>query len=156
LFYLYQFCTYPFSETNFVPNGVTISRWDAVTACLTGYLIFSGFMACWVVPCWLLFILPLTIFVPVKSLYWHPMIIGATGLVLGVVVFVGSIAVLNRGPGTMDYRAVAPMAALAGAVGLVTALVLSYFFSRAKNMPNQHLSTTEQVKSGDGEASGQR
>jgi hypothetical protein len=29
------------------------------------------------------------------------------------------------------------MAVLAGAVGLVTALVLSYFFSRAKNMPNQ-------------------
>jgi hypothetical protein len=109
---------------------------DSVLVHIIGFLWFSCMMGLWVGPTWLLVVLPLTLFVPEKSKFWHPLIIGPFGLISGGFILVASVAFITRGPGELQIKSLLPMAGIASVVGLLTALMLAYLFRR-KEEPNQ-------------------
>jgi len=115
---------------------------DGVLVHVIGYIWFAGMMAFWVVPSWLLLVLPLTLIVPLGSKFWHPVVVGVVGLVAGGAVLVGSIALITRGPGELQIGSLLPLAGLGGAVGFVTGLALSYFIHKERNRPNKSVQTT--------------
>lgn len=93
-------------------------------------------MGFWVAPTWLLAVLPLTLFVPERSKFWHPLIIGPVGLVSGGVILVASVAVITSGPGELQVNSLLPITGIACVIGLLTALILAYLF-RIKREPEE-------------------
>lgn len=123
-------------------NGPTGSpAMDSVVAHLDGFLWSSCFMGYWVAPTWVLVVLPLTLLVPERSKFWHPLIVSPIGLVAGGMILVGSIAFIAGAPGEPQVKSLLPMAGIACAVGFLTALMLAYLF-RKKREPNQTAQTT--------------
>jgi len=110
---------------------------NIILAHFAGYLFFVGMMACWVVPSWLLLVLPMVLFIPQDSGFWRAWVIVPFGFAMGATVFVLSIVVIERGPGVLDFKAMAPMATLAGIVGLVIAGMLNRSMRKKPNQPPQ-------------------
>jgi hypothetical protein len=109
---------------------------------IVGYLWISCAMGLWVVATWLLLVLPLTLFVPERSKFWHPLVTGPIGLVSGGVLFVASLLIIARGNGgDIHMESMIPLAITASAVGLLTALTLTYLFRKRKE-PVQAPQTT--------------
>lgn len=114
---------------------------NSVIAHLVGFIWFCAIVGLWVLPVWLLAVLPLSLFVREDSRFWHPLICGPVGLVAGGAIFVGSVVLLTRGSGELQVRSVEPLAGVACAVGLLTGLVLAYLF-RIRKAPIKSPDTT--------------
>jgi energy-converting hydrogenase Eha subunit A len=114
---------------------------------IIGYLWISCVMGLWVAPTWLLLVLPLALFVPERSKFWHPSVIGPVGLVSGGVIFVASLLIIARGNGgDIRMESMIPVTITASTVGLLTALMLAYLFRKRKE-PIQAPQTTVEKSS---------
>jgi hypothetical protein len=122
-------------------NGTLISRGtgtgfiDGVLAHAAGFLAFSVITSFWIVPTWLLVVLPVALFVPHMSRFWHPAVVGPVGLIAGGAILVSSIAILTSGSGELQIRSLLPLAALAAGIGLVCGIALSILIPERKR-PN--------------------
>ncbi|HVU34912.1 MAG TPA: hypothetical protein VHE61_15875 [Opitutaceae bacterium] len=116
---------------------------NSVIAPLVGFVWFSGVMGLWVFPAWLLAVLPLALLVRENSRFWHPLICGPVGLLVGGGIFLGSITLLTSGSGELQIRSIEPLAAIACVAGLLTALVLAYLFRTQKPLSKSFETTGE-------------
>ena len=121
----------PMSGT-LVSGATGIRFFDVILVHVAGFVWFSVMMSCWVVPTWLLVVLPLALFVSHRSKFWHPMVIGPVGLIAGGSILIGSIALLTSGPGELQIGSLFPMAALAAGVGLVCGIALGILIPEKK------------------------
>ena len=104
----------------------------APEALIVGPILASGFMAYFVVPIWLVILIPLYLFVPASSVLWRWPVCTAAGVVAGLAVmtfFFGGLPGLGQvSVGAWSFYV---MAAIVGGITCLTGSLTRHRFKRA-------------------------